>query len=53
VGSSILRKLMFGLLLALVTLTACAQQQAQPQKFTGEEQHERHATGMESQAKDM
>lgn len=51
---STLRKMVLGLLLAVVGLmAACSNNQASPAQLTGEEPHERHATGIESQARDM
>jgi hypothetical protein len=50
---SILKKAVLGLLLAVAMMTACAEPQARPEKLSGEQTHERHATGIESQAKDM
>lgn len=53
-GLLTLRKLVLGLILALAALSAaCSEPQARPERLSGEEPHERHATGIESQAKDM
>lgn len=50
---STLKKLVLGLLLAVAAMTACSEPQARPERLSGEEPHERHSTGIESQAKDM
>jgi hypothetical protein len=49
-----IRKFVLGLLLAVAAISAaCTEPQARPERLTGEETHERHSTGIESQAKDM
>jgi hypothetical protein len=52
VGTSILRKLVFGLLLAVAAMTACTEPEARPERLSGEEPHSRHATGIDSQVGD-
>ena len=41
------------LVLSCLLIPACVTTEAKPAALTGDEVHERHATGMESQAADM
>lgn len=49
-----LRKIVVGLFLMTAALTVgCTEPQARTERLTGQDTHERHSTGIESQANDM